>query len=153
MFYRNRKHNKTLPSVHTEHDGQSETDSQSQTSDGASNGLVVYRKVAQVRARDFNYHLTKFLTPWIRMGVDSTQRLDSGFHLALYVGSRALLGHSTSSYLSPQSGSPWDSYSWNRLLYLTFQVMYRCYWRTTICLCCFLFSQSTFRGYMPSGTD
>jgi hypothetical protein len=41
-----------MPSVYTENDGQSETDSQSQTSDGASNAPVVYRKVAQVRARD-----------------------------------------------------------------------------------------------------
>jgi hypothetical protein len=52
MFRRNRKHNKTLPSVHTVHDGQSETDSQSQTSDGAGNASVVYRKAAQVRVRD-----------------------------------------------------------------------------------------------------
>ena len=49
MFHRNRKH-KTLPSV-TENDRQSESDSQSQTSDGASNASVIYRKTAQVRLR------------------------------------------------------------------------------------------------------
>ena len=39
-----------MPSAHTEHDGQSETDSQSQTSDGGSSTLDPYRKAAQVRA-------------------------------------------------------------------------------------------------------
>lgn len=153
MFHRYRKHNKTLPSVHTERDGQSESDSQSQASDGASNASVVYRKAAQVRLRHLHHHSTAFLRPWFRMGVDSTQRLDSGFRLASYVGFRPLLGRSTSSHLFPQSGSPWDSYSWNRLRYLIFQVMSQCFWRTMICLCRSLFPRSTFHGYTLSGTD
>ena len=47
MFYR--KKAKIMPSAHTEHDGQSETDSQSQTSDGSGSPLDPYRKAAQVR--------------------------------------------------------------------------------------------------------
>ncbi|KAI9465682.1 phospholipid:diacylglycerol acyltransferase [Lactarius psammicola] len=49
MFLRNRKKAKTLPSAHTEQDGQSETDVQSQTSDGASSVSGAYKEAARVR--------------------------------------------------------------------------------------------------------